>query len=445
MSCVTDVLALFAPGLALLTAAFLALPLPEVAGRAVNLGMGFICGAAGLAVAAAGLMASQGSPGWVQLDAIGSPFLAVNAGIGMLSAIVSDGYLRGAASQRRWYRSAFFTFWAALLALPVVSNLGMAWILVEATTGASALLVAHSGRRRAVEAGWKYLVLTTLGLTAALLGIVVLYAAGPEGGGLSALDWRALRTEMPAMSSDAVALALVLVVGGLATKVGWAPVHQWLPDAHSEAPAPVSALLSAALLPTVILVVWRLRDAAAAVHGRHTVDVLLLAFGLMSLAFAVPFLWRPLPVKRLLAYSSLEHMGVIALGIGFDQPLAVAGAVLHVSGHAAAKSLGFYSTVALFRVQASAAWRPATGVARRERRLAAVLATSLLALSGLPPSPLFVSELLVLYGGVADDRYLVVGAAAVLLALGFIGLIQQTIEITYGLARPPATVQEVAA
>ncbi len=218
-------------------------------------------------------------------------------------------------------------FWATLIAVPLVRNLGVAWILVEATTAASALLVAFSGKRSALEAGWKYLVLTSLGLTVALFGIVVLYVTATTGEGtLTALDWDALAARAPALEHDAALAAFVLIVAGLATKVGWAPVHNWLPDAHSEAPPPVSALLSAALLPTVALIAWRLALAMEPAVGEDAVRVLFCGFGLVSLAVAVPFLWRPLPWKRLLAYSSLEHMGVIALAIGFQHPLATAGA-----------------------------------------------------------------------------------------------------------------------
>src|SRR5205823_11366070 len=169
----------------------------------------------------------------------------------------------------------------------------------------------------------------------------------------------------------------------------WAPVHNWLPDAHSEAPAPVSALLSAALLPTVVLVAWRSCRALTPAVGTATAHSVLVGFGLLSLAVAVPFLWRPLPWKRLLAYSSIEHMGVIALGPGFGGPLALAGVAVHVVAHALAKALGFYAAVPLLGHEPRAAGHPARGIGRTEPSLGAVLGVSLGALAGLPPSPLF--------------------------------------------------------
>ena len=155
-------------------------------------------------------------------------------------------------------------------------------------------------------------------------------------------------------------------LAGLATKIGWAPVHNWLPDAHSEAPPPISALLSAALLPSVHADrLARQGDPRPSV-GASTTRRVFIAFGLASMVVAVPFLWRPLPWKRLLAYSSLEHMGIIALGIGFGTPLAIAGVVLHVAGHALAKALGFYAALPLLRASSP---RPRTG-RRRGRRAA---------------------------------------------------------------------------
>ena len=177
-------------------------------------------------------------------------------------------------------------------------------------------------------------------------------AAGIPTGGLGGLSWQALSTYSG--GSETALIAYLLLLAGLAAKIGWAPVHNWLPDAHSEAPPPVSALLSAALLPTVLLVAWRSEHALAPVVGEHTAQTVLIAFGLASLAVAVPFLWRSLPWKRLLAYSSLEHMGVIALGIGFGTPLALAGVAIHIAAHAVAKALGFYAATPLLEPRSAA-------------------------------------------------------------------------------------------
>jgi hydrogenase-4 component F len=197
----------------------------------------------------------------------------------------------------------------------------------------------------------------------------------------------------------------------------------------------VSALLSSALLPAVLVVAWRSDRALAPAVGEEMAQGLLVGFGLVSLAVAVPFLWRALAWKRLLAYSSLEHMGVLALGLAFANPLAMAGVVVHIVGHAIAKALGFYAATPLIAHVPGAGGRPATGVARTAPSLGASMGISLGTLAGLPPSPLFASEVLIVAGGFAAGRTWEATAAAVLLALGFLGLGNALLEMVAGKAR----------
>ena len=434
----TEVLVLVVPALAVLTGALTLLARTPAQADRINVAGASLTALAALVLAGIAI-ADPSHPqhgSWFVLDAAGGVFLAVIAVIGLLSALVAPAQLTGssramvrAVRARFMYYAAFYAFWAALLLIPLVDNLGLAWLLVEATTGASALLVAFSGSRSALEAGWKYLVLTTFGLAVAMLGIIVLYVAiAPAGGTLGTLDWQSIARSAPRLEDGPAVIAFVLIVAGLATKVGWAPVHNWLPDAHSEAPPAVSALLSAALLPTVALVVWRVLATLGPALAPGTASALILAFGLVSLAVAIPFLWRSMPWKRLLAYSSLEHMGVIALGIGLATPLATAGVVVHVAGHALAKSLGFYAAGPLLRHVPQAGARPVHGLAFANAPTATAVGVSLGALAALPPSPLFVSELLILLGGIAAGELAVTVVAAVLLALGFLGLAQALVD-----------------
>jgi hydrogenase-4 component F len=376
---------------------------------------------------------------WIVVDAAGALLVSVVAVVGLATVLVSPAYLAGADSslgpthrRQHIYFAVLYAFWAVLLAVPLVGNLGGAWLLIEATTAASALLVGFNGKARSLEAAWKYLILTSLGLGVALLGIVAL-VGGIPGGGIGALSWRALGTY--SSGGQGALVAYVLLLAGLAAKIGWAPVHNWLPDAHSEAPPPVSALLSAALLPVVLLVAWRSEHALAPVIGVRAGQDVLIFFGLVSLAVAIPFLWRSLPWKRLLAYSSLEHMGVIALGIGFGTPLALAGVVVHIAAHAVAKAVGFYAATPLVEHEPRATERAVTGIARTHPALGTVMGISLGALAGLPPSPLFISEVLIVAGGFQAGRSWAAAATALLLALGFLGLAHALLETTVGKAR----------
>jgi hydrogenase-4 component F len=387
----------------------------------------------------------QDGNGWVVLDEFAAPFLAVVGFVGLCSALTSPVYLNTGqhsffrpSRARASYYLCFYLFWAALLAIPLMGNLGVAWIVVEASTVVSALLVAYSGRRRALEAGWKYVILTTAGLTMALLGVVVLYVALPDrDAGLAGLSWRSLEVAAPVMPYAATLAGFLVLLGGLAAKIGWAPVHNWLPDAHSEAPPPISALLSAALLPAVMLIAWRTQQALVPAVGAGIGQGAFIGFGLVSLAVAVPFLWRPMAWKRLLAYSSLEHMGVIALGIGFGTPLAIAGVVLHLGGHAVAKSLGFYAATPLFDLRPAARRYAARGILHENPALAAGMGLSLGSLSGLPPSPLFFSEVLILMGGFTSGHAVSASIAALLLALGFLGLAYALVQNLFGSSRRP--------
>jgi hydrogenase-4 component F len=407
----------------------------------VAVGGAFVTAAAGLTLGVQELR-SLSDPvvgKWIVVDAAGALLVAVVAAVGLSTVLVSPAYLAGlerslGSVQRRAnsYYAALYAFWAVLLAVPLVGNLGGAWLLIEATTAASALLVGFSGKARSLEAAWKYLILTSLGLGVALLGIVAL-VAGIPGGGIGALSWSALGTY--ATGTHGALVAYVLLLGGLAAKIGWAPVHNWLPDAHSEAPPPISALLSAALLPAVLLVAWRSEHALVPVIGAQAGQDVLIFFGLVSLAVAIPFLWRSLPWKRLLAYSSLEHMGVIALGIGFGTPLALAGVAVHIAAHAVAKATGFYAATPLVVHEPRAGEHAVTGVARTYPALGSVMGISLGALAGLPPSPLFLSEVLIVAGGFEAGRSWAAAATAVLLALGFLGLAHALLETTVGKAR----------
>lgn len=403
----------------------------------LNIGLGLVCGIIGIAASVTMLAGVEVGSGVLMGDALTGVYVGVISVVSLTSALLSPSYLRGGSGEtffaaRRSVRSyylALYAFWGALVAIPLVANLGVAWLVVEATTAASAVLVAYSGKPRALEAGWKYLVLTTLGLSLAFLGIVLVFvAAAPHAGGLGLLDWSTLPEALGRMSHRAATVAYALVMLGLIAKIGLAPLQNWLPDAHSEAPAPVSAMLSAALLPAVMLLAWRMRDAAIGVLGAEAANLPLVVFGMLSVAVAVPFLWQPIAWKRMLAYSSLEHMGIIAVGITFASPIALVGVVVHVSGHAVAKALGFHASVPLFATQPRAGRHSAVGIASSSPRTFAAMAVSVVTLGGLPPSPLFLSELFIVLGGIRSGHVVAATVLALLVALAYVGLLGSLLD-----------------
>ena len=322
-------------------------------------------------------------------------------------------------ARRAGVHTALLAFWAPLLAVPLAGNLGAAWLLVEATTAASALLVGFSGKARALEAGWKYLVLTTLGLGVALLGIVVLRPAAP-GGGRRGSPGSALHQRRRASIATSLASPSCCCSPGSPRRSAGrrsttgCPTRTPRRRRPSRPCCPRRSCRRSCSWRGGCRTRWR-RPSARPPPGRC------LVLGLASLAVAVPFLWRPLPWKRLLAYSSLEHMGVIAVGIGFAHPLALAGVVSTSRGTRVAKTLGFVGAVPLLDVQPAPATHAATGVARTRAGPAATLACPCGA-----RRPAAVAALRV---GAADRRGRLrrraPGAAAAplaLLALGFLGL-----------------------
>ena len=373
---------------------------------------------------------------WIILGYRSAITIAVISIIGALSVGASFQYMKtqkdsivGEHRRIRAYYIGIFLFWAITFAVPMAANIGFAWLLIEATTAMSALLVGFSGKKRALEAGWKYLILTSMGLGVALLGISLLASKIPVLG-LNGMTWSAMH-DFSGSHQEAM-IIYIIIASGLATKIGWAPVHNWLPDAHSEAPPPVSGMLSAALLPTVLIVAWRFEIGFGAIIGRQSAQRIFILFGILSIAIAIPFLWQSLPWKRMLAYSSLENMGILALGIGFGNPIAIAVVVIHILGHAIAKSYGFYTSTPLFRHEPNAYRHTASGIARSSPALGVAMGTALGTLAAIPPSPLFISEVFIVFGGIESGHAVAAVIAVLLLALVFLGISHSLIELLAG-------------
>jgi hydrogenase-4 component F len=371
--------------------------------------------------------------GWLRTDSLGAIFLIATGLLYSMAAVFSVGYLAADESRpafasfaRRYFALINLFAWTMLL-VPLAADFGTLWVAVELTTIVSALLVAIDRTDAALEASWKYVLTASSGLGIALLATVVLYAAGTHDFG-SAYVPRIARFlgHGSGLSKDAVDLAFVLALVGFGTKVGLVPMHTWLPDAHSEAPAPVSAMLSGSLLAGAFYAILRFFQMAVVVGEARFAERVLIVFGLLSVGVAALFVLRQGNYKRLLAYSSIEHMGVIAVGIGFGAPLAIAGALLHVIAHAAAKGLAFFGSGSLLRGYDT---KDVDGVRDAGQRMpwtGPMFFAAALALCGLPLSGVFRSEFQIVVGGLGRGGAFVDAGAALLLVfvnLAFFGIV----------------------
>jgi hydrogenase-4 component F len=372
---------------------------------------------------------------YLRVDALSAIFLLATAFLYGAVSVYSIGYVRhhghGDHYARRFYAGLNLFAWA-MLAAPLMSSLALLWIAVEITTIISALLVAIEDTDGAAEAAWKYVLIASAGLGLALLATVFAYYAGSQVlGEHYNLDIQPLIGAGPHLPATPVRLAFLLALLGYGTKVGLFPVHTWLPDAHSEAPTPVSALLSGSLLAVSFYAILRFYQFTAAALGSGFPRDALLAFGVASLLLAALYLFGQRDVKRLLAYSSVEHMGILAVGVSFGAPVALAGVMLHVLAHAAAKGNAFmgagvltvkYGTKEISAMRGGLDLLPWSGP---------LFLLAIFALSAMPPSGIFRSEFQIVYGGLAAGHSAAAAVLVVLVTVAFFGLTTASTRILF--------------
>ena len=362
--------------------------------------------------------------GYLRADAVSVIFLLATGFLYGTVAVYAAGYLKGRDARyvRRCYTGLNAFAWA-MLAAPLMGSLALLWIAIEVTTVISALLVAIEDTDRAAEAAWKYVLIASAGLSLALLATIFAYYAGAQVlGEHYNLAIQPLIDVAAKLPKTPVRLAFLLALVGYGTKVGLFPVHTWLPDAHSEAPTPVSALLSGSLLAVSFYAILRFYQVAAAALGSGFPRDALLAFGVASLLLASLYVFGQRDVKRLLAYSSVEHMGILAIGVSFGAPAALAGVLLHVMAHAAAKANAFmgagvftvkYGTKEVAAMRDGLRLLPWSGP---------LFLLAVFALSALPPSGIFRSEFQIVAGGLSSGGYAAAAVLVVLVTLAFFGL-----------------------
>jgi hydrogenase-4 component F len=365
--------------------------------------------------------------GWLRVDPLSLVFLLAVAFLYTSTAIFAIGYVEGRKDEsvrysRRLFAGLNLFAWAMVMA-PIVSNLVLLWVAIEVTTVVSALLVAIDDTDGAVEAAWKYVLIASMGLGLALLATLVMYYAGQSalGGGYELFYPNLLRTAHH-FPPEVVRLSFGLAVLGFGTKMGLVPVHTWLPDAHSEAPTPVSALLSGALLTVSFYAILRFYQVTRISVGYGYPRDILLVFGIASLALAALYVARQRDLKRLLAYSSVEHMGIIAIGMSFGAPIAITGVLLQVLAHAAAKSTAFFGAGSVVRKFGTKDLERIRGGVRALPWSGPMFLLAILALSAMPPFGIFRSELLIVEGGLASSATALTAVMVALVTIAFFGL-----------------------
>ena len=379
--------------------------------------------------------------GLVRVDALSAFMIVVIGLVSLIATSYGVSYVRAELNHghttpggARVYGTLIQVFVAAMLVAVVADNLGVLWVAVEATTIATAFLVGHRRTRASLEASWKYMVIGSVGVALALLGTVLVYFASRHAGGdtNAALNWSTLVRIAPRLDPGVLRLATGMVVLGYGTKVGLAPMHTWLPDAHSQAPAPVSALMSGVLLSVAFYALMRYKVIADAALGPGYLRGLLLAGALLSLLVAASLLLAQRDYKRLLAYSSIEHMGLVALGVAIGTPLAVTAALLHILGHGLGKAVLFCGSGEILLADGTTEITGVTGLLTRRPLLGGLFGLGLFALLGLPPFSLFASELAIARAGIADGLGWAVAAALALMLVVFAAVVGHAQQLLLG-------------
>jgi len=345
------------------------------------------------------LLGAAPGEGWLRADALNTPLVLIAAIVGFSTAIFSaqdiahEGF---DASRSRAYHAAFQGFMAAHFLALLADNLGIMWVAIEAGTLACVLMVALHRTPAAIEAAWKFFILCGVGIALALFGLIVLaLAAQPVAGHAEGqLSFTVLRSLAARADPDLLNLAFVFLLVGFGTKAGLVPMHSWLPDAHAEGPTPIAAVLSGLLLNAAMLAILRGKSIVAAHPDTIPPGVFLIVLGFATLLLAGFSLWRRRDAKRLFGWSSIEHMGIVAIAFGVGGVAGHMAGLLHLWGHSLIKSAAFFAVGRAARIKGAQHMAAIGGLATSHPALGWGLALAMAALAGLPPFSLFASEVL---------------------------------------------------
>lgn len=388
-----------------------------------------------------------GISGWIEADALSVLVLALVSLVSALAAIFSGGYMQRRehdSSRLWWFYCNYNLFVFALLLAPALTNPNLVWVGVEMVTLFGILLVGYERTAGALEAAWKFAVLTVMGAPIALLGFFVLFWAYHSTGAPIAESWDGLRTLAPSMNPNLLKLSFLLVFVGFGTKSGLAPTHTWLPDAHSQAPSPVCAVLSGVKTTVPLYAILRMLSIVLASPAAR-VGNWMIVLGLVSVAIAAFLLLQVRDYKRMFAYSTVEHMGIILTAAGLATRASDFGALSQMLNHSITKSLCFYVAGLVLLALGTREIKSVKGLFHVSPFAASALLLCALAIAGAPPFPIFLSEFSILSAGVRAGQHAAVAILATLIVIAFVAIMWHVNRMVFGRPEGDVTVHSLPA
>jgi hydrogenase-4 component F len=358
------------------------------------------------------------------VDDLNTVFLLIGSLVGFTTALFSAGYIAHELQTRRlkprdlrFYHAMYQLLMFAMNLALLSNNIGLMWVAIELATLTTVVMVGIYRTSAALEAAWKYFILGSVGIALALFGTILVYLAAQEqlGQGLLAMAWDRLAAGSARFDAALLNLSFVFLLLGYGTKVGLAPVHAWLPDAHAEGPTPISAVLSGLLLNVALFALLRFKLIMAGNPHVLSPGPMMMTMGLMSLIFAGFMIYRRRDIKRMFAYSSIEHMGIITFAFGLGGPLANFAGLLHMTMHSLTKSAIFFGVGYISQLEGTQRIAEIRGLTHSQPALGWLLVVGVVAIAGLPPFGIFTSEFLLVTSTFARSPWL-----AILLGLGLL-------------------------
>lgn len=377
---------------------------------------------------------------YLAVDDLNTVFLVINTLVGFTTSIFSAGYLaheiesgRLTHKYLRFYHAMYQLLMGAMNMALLANNIGLMWVAVEVSTLTTVSMVGIYRTHAALEAAWKYFILGSVGIALALFGTILVYLAAQShlGEGLPAMAWNQLVAHSATFDPALLNLAFVFLLLGYGTKVGLAPMHAWLPDAHAEGPTPISAVLSGLLLNVALFALLRFKLIMSGNAGVLSPGPLMVTLGLVSLIFAGFMIYRRRDIKRMFAYSSIEHMGIITFAFGLGGPLANFAGLLHMAMHSLTKSAIFFGVGYVTQLEGTQRIADIRGLTRSQPLLGWLLLIAVVAIVGLPPFGVFTSEFLIVTSSFARSPWLAVPLVIGLL-VAFAAIMLRTHGLVFG-------------